>query len=734
MPFENISFIKTDAEFIHEFSYKNHAPMFRKKFVTESTENAKLYVCGLGYGYYYINGKKVSADLFTAPVSDYNKTLWYNEYDVSHLLQKGENTIAVICGNGWYNESIPTNWKYNEAVWRDKPKFILRLDIDGTTATVSDESWRCNPDSAIFFNQLRNGEYYDARICDESWIMPDFDDSSWQYAVADKNAPAGTFRKCCCEPIGEHKIYKPVKIIKNGDKSYLFDFGQNMSGYIRLTTCAGDGDELTIRYAECINEQNQLEYYGMDTYYCKSGFQTDKFICSGKKITWSPRFAYHGFRYIEISGIKNIEDIDVLAVFVHQLVNRRTEFECSDEYINKMFRCGIMSSWSNMFYMITDCPTREKFGWTNDAQSSCEQMLTNFEIERLLEKWHQDIKDAMLPDGSLPGIVPTSGWGYHWGNGPVSDGILFEIPYRIYLHTGNSQLLTGSLDYFERYLSHLEESKSENGLVEFGLDDWAAPGLMHFVETGFINAVLMYSFYKIAHLAAGLADNKNTDKYFYEAQKLREFIMQRYISADGRCTINEQCSVAMLIYYDIYEDITPLKNQLKALLEETDFHLKCGMVGMRRLLHALSKCNLAHYALKLLKVDGYPGYKVWMDRDATTLWEKWDINTISDSKNHHMYSDFMSWIVKTLAGISINEEKCGELEFVLKPHFIKDIDFVNFTYHTVRGKIEISWKRENGKILLNVYKDDSINLVYKGKYITQSISKYEIGENDYENS
>ncbi|MBQ4145170.1 MAG: family 78 glycoside hydrolase catalytic domain [Clostridia bacterium] len=726
MPFKSISFIKADVEFVRDFSIENYAPVFRKKFVVTNAENARLYVCGLGYGYYYINGKKVSDDLFTAPPSDYNKTLWFNEYDVTHLIKNGENTIAVMCGNGWYNETIPTQWKFNEAAWRDNPKFILKLEVNGETVVESDESWKCSQRSAVLFNQLRMGEYYDANICSEDWIMPDFDDSSWQNAVKDLSSPGGIFRRCECEPIREHESYKPVKIIKNSDSSYLFDFGQNMSGYIRLTTRAGKGNEFVIRYAECIDEENQLAYYGMDTYYCKSGFQTDKFISSGKEMTWSPRFAYHGFRYAEISGIKRIEDVDVSAVFVHQMINRRTEFECSDEYLNKMFRCGIMSSWSNMFYMPTDCPTREKFAWTNDAQSSCEQFLTNFETERMLEKWHQDIKDAMKKNGELPGIIPTAGWGYHWGNGPVSDGILFEIPYRIYLHTGDSRLLVESMDYFERYLSYLEERKSENGLVEFGLDDWAAPGLIHIVEVGFINAVLMSSFYNIASLAATLSGNEKASFYLSKAEELKNFVKERYIAPDGRCTINEQCSVSMLIYYDIYKDLKPLKAQLKKLIEENNFHLKCGMVGMRRLLHALSKCHLTDYALKLLKAEGYPGYKVWMDGDATTLWEKWDVNVMSDSKNHHMYSDFMSWMIKTLAGVRINEEKCGELEFVLEPHFTKEISFVSFKYNTVCGKIEVSWKRENDRIIMTVYKNDEVKLLFKDEYIQKNITKYEI--------
>ncbi len=730
MPLKNASFIKPDVEFSPSFAWENYAPIFRKKFAVDDTGNAKLYVCGLGYGYYYINGVKVTGDLFTAPVSEYTRTLWYNVYDVSHLLHKGENTIAAICGNGFYNETVETSWGFHKAVWRDNPKLIALLTVGGRTVLRTDDTWKCLPRGAIIFNQLRMGEYYDANRCGEDWFLPEFDDSEWPCAVTDSNPPTGIFRECTCEPIREHEIYKPIRIVENGPNRYLFDMGQNMSGYVRLTVRGNKGDELTIRYAECIDDEMQLAYYGMDTYYCKNGgFQTDRFICSDKEVTWSPRFAYHGFRYIEISGIHADMELEVSAVFVHQAIKRRTEFHCSDPYFNKMFRCGVMSSWSNMFYMLTDCPTREKFGWANDAQSSTEQMLTNFETEDLLTKWLQDIRDAMRPDGSLPGIIPTAGWGYHWGNGPVSDGLLFEIPYRVYLHTGNCKPLVESLEYFEKYLKYLDTRKNEAGLVDFGLDDWAAPGNIHIVETEFINAVLIYYFLKVTHLAAKLAERDNADSYLEEAGKQRYFIMERYLDAAGRCTINEQCSVSMMIYYDLFEDLAPLKEQLAALLEANDYHLKCGMVGMRRILHALTRCGLSHYACKLLKAEGYPGYKVWMDRDATTLWEKWDINTISDSKNHHMYSDFMSWFIKTIGGIRLNEEKPGELEFILDPDFVEGIDSADLTYHTANGDIRVSWHRENNKICMAVTKDESVKLIYKGEPVTSLNNQYEIGGN-----
>ena len=258
MIFKDVNFIKPDCIWDKNFTGKNNAPMFRKTFTVADIGKARLYFCGLGIGYCYINGKKVSDDLFTAPVSDYTKTLWYNTYDVTNLLKSGENVIAVWCGNGWYNEEFKTGWFYDNASWRDIPKFILRLDIGEETAVVSDNTWKCLPETAIWFNALRSGEYFDARKYDNKWSGLDFDDSSWNNAVIDDRAPEGIFRECTCEPIREFESYQVKKIINGQNGRYIFDFGQNISGYVRIKIKGESGQMLTIRHAELIKEDKNF--------------------------------------------------------------------------------------------------------------------------------------------------------------------------------------------------------------------------------------------------------------------------------------------------------------------------------------------------------------------------------------------------------------------------------------------------------------------------------------------
>jgi len=710
--FDYAIFIKPDVKFVREYSLRDYSPLFRKKVMLDKIGNAKLYVCGLGFGYYYINGKKVSEDLFTAPVSDYRKTLWYNVYDVSHLLKKGENIFAVNCGNGFYNESLPLGWGHDQCQHRDVPKFILRLTIDGETALVSDNSWKCKPESATVFNQLRSGEYFDANLYEENWNTMDYDDSEWKNAKRDSMYPMGVFRECPCEAVREFERYYPVSVHKTGENKYVFDLGQNIAGYENITVTGNKGDELIIRHAEDVYEDFSLNYNNCAPKTIDVPFQVDRFICSGKRINWSPKFTYHGFRYLEVEGIRDIDDFEICGVFVHQAIKQKTTFECSNEALNKLFKMGVMASYSNFINTITDCPTREKLGWANDVASSTEQFLTTFDMLDFMKKYVQDIYDAVFSDGSMLSLVPSLGWTLDWfGDGPVCDAVLFEVPYRLYLHTGKAGHLISALPYFKRYLAYIRRRKNADGLLDFGLRDWTPPGDKYVFDRMITNAALEYMFYRITELAARVAGDADGEEYYKAlAEEQKRFTIKTYIDENGRCKVHNQAPVAMFIYHGIYDELEPLKLQLKELVEEKNFHHTCGMLCLRRLYYALDICGLSDYAYKIINVDGYPGYKYWIECGATTLCEYWE-NT--ESKNHHMFSDFMSWLVKRLGGIALDEAKIGSLEYVLDPVFIDDISFVKCN----SDGIDVEWHRESDKVILNVKIDTDNNVRYKGQYL-----------------
>lgn len=701
-------FIEYPGEFTPEYSTEDPAYVFRRAFrVGAGLQRATLSVCGVGYGYYYINGGCAAPDLFTAPVSDYRRTLWYNVYDVTDQLHAGENLLAAIVGNGFYNESMVNAWYSEKAAWRALSKFALQLELtyaDHTEVVVSDEDWLCSRDaSPVRFNQLRSGERYDARL-GEAWRMPGFDDSAWTRARR-AASPGGVLRRCECEPIREQAVYPIREVFQNAAGNWVVDFGQNFSGYLRVRLAQEAGDVVTVRYAERLTSDGARDLKGMDAprFYAQGEFQTDRFICSGETTQWSPRFAYHGFRFAEIEGLREKPSPETVeGVFVHQAIAARSTFDCSEETLCRLWHMARMATWSNLFYMPTDCPTREKYGWTNDAQASTEQMLQNYQIERLLEKWLQDIFDAMREDGKLPGIVPTHGWGFDWGDGPVSNGILFELPMQVYRYTDRFELLERAYPYFLRYLAFLEgQIDPADGLIGYGLPDWAGPFEKADQPTPLkcSDTLLTVKFCRMAAFTAEkLGDAQGLSRVRALEERLLAAFRRAFVAADGRCLAHAQTAVSMMIVLGVYDDLAPLRAQLRELLEEQGGHHNCGMLGMQYLYPALDKCGMQEEAYRVLTAKGFPSYTLWIEGGATALCERWNL---SESENHHMYSCFTAWMNQTLVGLRLDRQVNAYKKAVIAPFFAPQLAHCSGRFDTVSGVYAIAWRRrEDGTVLL----------------------------------
>lgn len=670
--FEKTCFIKPAIPFDPADTQHCHAPMFRKTFTLPAFERAELRFCALGMGHVWLNGRRIDEEVFGTDESVYNKTVWYRTEDVAAFLQEGENVIFVRTGNGFFNEIFPTSWDYEQACWRDHPKFIAELEIDGQILLRTDESWKCSVEGPIVYNQIRGGEHYDDRLAADFWAA-DYEDGGWAQAVVDTNPPGGVFRPRCCVPVVEAQVLTAKEIIDCGNGTYIFDFGVNMSGYARICVCQKAGDELVISYGEELRD-GQLWSAPRGPHYPVSEYQTDHVICSGKELIWSPSFSYHGFRYIQVSGLEKAEPETVQAVFIHQGFDQVGSFRCSDERLNRLFAAGVQANWSNFVCKPTDCPTREKLGWANDLQMSCEQMLVHFDIGDFFRLYLQNARDCMREDGCLPGIIPTAGWGYHWGNGPVSEGVIFELSWQLYRYTGDPSELIRNLPYFRRSLDYFKTRENEDGFCDYGLTDWLPPQYPHAETTvprALTNGAIVVHLLDIARQAAELAgDPEASAQLQAEYDTYRSRYMQAFLEENGRCAVHHQTALAMTVAFGLYDDLEPLKAQLMELVENADFHHDCGMVGLRRLYDALRICGLQEYAYRIITAEGYPGYYVWMDRGATTLWEAWCGDA---SDNHHMYSDFMGWLTRNIAGIQMLEP--GMKRVRIQPAFVPQLEF-----------------------------------------------------------
>ncbi len=733
--FGNAKFIKARG-YDKEFSLFAPLPVFRRDFTLRGEiKNAVITVVSPGFACYYINGKPVTDDLFISPTSNYNKLMWYNRYEVTDLLCEGVNTVSVIAGNGFFNEPFITAWDYQDSSWRDAPQFMFSLCIDGQETLVSDESWRYSTDdSPVIYSHIRSGEHYDARK-GEAWRQPNFDITAWK-SVETKEIPAGvTFMETPCEPVREIEEIKPVKIIKN-DRGYLVDFGLNTAGYISLRLCEKAGTEILLRHSEEIDENNHPKYayifyhesvsddemgrYNMaqTRFYPQSPFHLNKIIASGECDEVKPRFCYHGFRFVEIEGLtKEPKKEDITAYFISQKVKRTANFECGNEVLNFIYTAGIRSTKSNMFWSLTDCPTREKLGWTNDAASSAEQVLINFDIKRLLEKWFTDLKQDMRDDGSLPGIIPSNGWGDDWG--PVCDNFLFEIPYRTYLYTGDDKMLVGAIPYFERYVQFLTKKREENH--EFILGDWLGYDSSPLTPKEFVRDFYLIKALRVTEIAYKLKGEK-ADKLSAQLSELERDFISRYNGADGNSIVDSQTALSMLICFNLCKDERKVKKQLVERVEKDGFMLTAGMVGVQYLYDALSLSGKPDYAFKLL-TQSEPGYKTWLNAGATTLWECWD-GIEKGSHNHHMFSGVIAWLYKSLLGIRVSESKPAYEQIELSPCFIADVGYAKGEIETPYGTLSAEWHYDGVGFKYEVTVPYGITAYYDGRKLDESKNEF----------
>ena len=386
-----------------------------------------------------------------------------------------------------------------------------------------------------------------------------------------------------------------------------------------------------------------------------------------------------------------------------------------------VYNAGIRSLYSNLFYCFTDCPGREKLGWTNDAQATLEQALIHFDSLPLLTRWFEDIKSAVRPDGLMTGIVPSSGWGTKYG--PVCDGLLFEMPYRIYLYTGDPAMLTGALDTFYRYLDRYDAHIESEAWV---LGDWLGYGNSERTPVPFIMDFYRLRFLRITRLAEELAGRKNeeTERRQHSSE---EAFRKAYLRPDGGCIYEEQTPLSILIMGDFGGDPSVLCRQLESAVLRDGCTLTVGMVGIQYLFDALSVAGRGDLACDLI-TESRPGYRTWYEAGADTLWERWD-GEHSGSLNHHMFSCVLSWFHKGLLGIHPDPAHPGFERLTLTPSFVSRLGFCRATQKTVRGDVSAEWHLTDGGFTYTVTLPKGIEATYGSYPLTAGINRFFIAEN-----
>ena len=672
----------------NEYPEDNHtyAPTvcFRKHFIAKKEGKYTLSFCALGIGYCYINGKAITCDLFLSPVADYRKTLWYNVYDVTAFMQEGENEIFVEVGNGFYNEGFSSGWDHNKAAWRGQPTVCLSLCADNKEIVKTDETWQSTLSQRTIYNQLRSGEHFDARVKEES---------DWQSAEINRKAPQGEFRLCDCQPIIEAERLAPISVHKS-KRGWIFDFGKNISGYTEICIKEESGREIVLSYAEEIDELGELKLNGLDIYQ-EAPFQVDKLICNGEEVIWKPRFTYHGFRYVELLGIQNEPPMYALtAIFTRQNVERIAEFSCSDDGLNKLYKAGILATQCNMFYSLTDCPTREKLGWTNDAQATLPQLMFNFDSHKLLRKWLVDVCETQNEEGDLAGIAPSPDWGYDCG--PVCNGIIFVLPYLLKQYYGDEGAVRQALPNMKKYYTYF---KSKIGTSWLG--DWTGATNLE-TPIPFIEEVYWFMF---SGILCRLAEDHE------EENRQAKERLESYIQ-NGECTVDTQTAISALIVLGV-GDKEVLGKQLVERIVKDGNHLHCGMFGVQFLYKALAEIGRADLAYDMIMNKTAPSFYNWLSRGATTLWETFDDGAKTQSKNHHMFSNVLYYLTETISGIRWEAKDVFEIQ----PSFISTLNFAKCERKTKTGGIATEWQRTESGVVLKIQATGGVTAVYNSERI-----------------
>jgi alpha-L-rhamnosidase len=713
------------------------APYFRKEFkISGKIRSARVYLAVAGLYELYLNGKKSGDAMLDPAFTRFDRRTLYVVHDVTSLLNYGNNAIGVLLGNGWYNHQSTAVWFFHEAPWRARPKFCAELHLtfdDGSKEIIcTDTGWKTST-GPVVFNSIYTAEHYDARLEQPDWNIAGFNDSKWKDPIA-VSAPSQNITAQVMHPVRAVDTVPAKKMTKYDGRTWVFDLGRNIAGVSSLTVTGDAGTVIRLKHAERVDRSGHADQSNIDVHYRPTDnsdpFQTDIFIISGKgEETFRPKFNYKGFRYVEVISSRPLDLTreSLTGYFMHSDVPPAGRITSSDTLLNKIWQATNNSYLSNLYGYPTDCPQREKNGWTGDAHIASETGLYNFDGITVYEKWLRDHKDEQQPNGVLPAIIPTSGWGYHWANGPDWTSTIAIIPWNIYLFYGDPYILGECYDNIKRYVDHIT-AISPSGLTDWGLGDWIP--IRSVAPKELTSSVYYFTDALILSKAAGLLGKKEDhEKYATLASKIKDAINNAYLDTAkgiyGKGLQTEQC---VPLQWGIVPDRLKQKvadNLAKAIMNNGG-KMDVGLLGTKAILNALSENGYADLAFELAAKDKFPSWGWWIVNGATTLYENWPIDSKSDiSLNHIMFGEIGAWMYKGPGGIFPDEKNPGFKNIILKPRFVKGLDRFEAAHDGPYGMIVSSWRREGESIIyeVKVPANSTATLFIKGSEITEGGKK-----------
>lgn len=708
----------------------NPAPLFRKEFVLDKKIlRARAYASGLGCYELRLNGERVGDHVLDPGWTSYSKRVLYSTYDVTGQLKQGRNAVGVMLGNGWFNPLPLRMWGHinpREALTIGEPRAIVQLVVeftDGTRQTIAtDSTWRVT-DGPILRNSVYLGETYDARREQPGWDKAGFEDSRWETAELAVQPEVGPLQAQDAPPIRITCALKPVKLTEPKPGVFIYDFGQNFSGWARLKVSGPAGTRVRLRSGELVYPDGTLN--GM-TAVCgqikggganyryegegdpKTAFQIDEYILKGQGAeVFTPRFTFHGFRYVEVTGFPGRPALDALeGLRLNSDVASAGSFECSNEMLNRIQRMVLWTELSNLFSVQSDCPHREKYGYGGDIVASSEMAMLNFDMVRFYAKAAQDLWDAVRPNGGFTETSPFVGIsdeGLGDKSGPIGWGTaqpLLLVQLRQYY--GDVRLVREQYEATKKWIGLLR-SLAKDGILDNGLSDHESLVPKPRALSG--TAFYYYNVQLFAQLAASLGHDADAREASKLAEEIKVSFNRKFLTkGTGRYDAATQACQAFALYHGL----TTPDEQARALdvlvadVTQHDNHLTTGIFGTKYMLNALTDGGRADVAYRLVNQRTFPGWGHMLEQGATTLWEHWEFSDNTFSHNHPMFGSVSEWFFKALAGIQPAHDAVGFDKIVIKPQPVGDLRWVRASHNTVRGRISTAWEIMDGKFKLNI--------------------------------
>lgn len=690
-------------------------PWFRKAFTLDKTvAKATVYVTARGIFRLYINGNRIGKDVFAPEWTDYNKRIQYNTYDVTSVIDQKRNVIGAIVGDGWYSGYI--GWRKQRGNYGLKNSLLLQLEVeydDGTSKlVVTDGSWHCS-EGPIISSDLLMGEHYDARKDMPGWDTIDFDDHDWKPVVEVKK-PMAKLVAQPSEPVQVAAYINPVNMTEPKKGVYVFDLGQNISGWARFKVRGGAGTQVTLRFAERLNPDGTIYTANL-----RGAKATDTYVLKGKdEEVFEPHFTFHGFQYVEVTGFPGKPGKDtILGCAVHSATPPVGSFTCSHPMVNKLYENLTWGQRGNYISVPTDCPQRdERLGWMGDAQIFIRTATFNMDVAAFFTKWMIDVKDAQSEKGAFPDFAPrlkdkalmrfeaAPAWG--------DAGII--VPWTMHRVYGDTRIIAKHWKSMTRWMDFIREANPNlirKKKVGNNYGDWLsikADTPKDLLATAYwaFDAKLMSKMAKVI--------GRSDEAFYYDKlfQNIKAVFQKEFVLSDGRIRGETQTGYLLALSMDLIPPKLRSNStgHLVDNIKKRGWHLSTGFVGAGYLNPVLTQTGYSDVAYRLLLNETFPSWGYSIKQGATTIWERWDgwteekgfQNPGMNSFNHYAFGSVGEWLFRFVAGIDLDPDVPGYKHIRICPHPGGNLEFVHAEFNSIHGRIRSEWRIREGKITLNV--------------------------------